>query len=226
VVQFFSAFLVFLALHSVPALPAVRSGIMARTGRPTYFIGYSAASVIALGWLFSAALALDYVPLWDLQPWHAAVTLTLAPLGGFLVLAGLASTNPLSISIRSSDKPGAVVSITRHPVPWGFAIWALGHIAANGDLRSLLLFGGFALFALVAIPMSEKRAKRRLGEEWRSSSANTSIVPLRAFVSGHRPRFDRPMAIAALVTAALSVWLLFGGGHALLFGADPIAIFG
>ena len=159
-ISFFSAFATFLLLHSIPALPAVRAGIVARLGRPAYFIGYSLASIAALAWLFSAALSLAYIPLWDLQPWHAAVTFLFAPFGGFLVIAGLLSRNPLSISIRSSEEAGAITRITRHPVLWGFAIWASGHIVANGDLRSLLLFGGFVLFALGAIPMTEKRARR------------------------------------------------------------------
>jgi uncharacterized membrane protein len=224
-VPFVSAFAVFLLLHSIPAVPAVRSGIIARIGRPAYITVYSAASLAALGWLFSTALSLDYVPLWDLRPWHAVITFILAPLGGFLVIAGLVSTNPLSISIRSSDHVGSIVGITRHPVLWGFAIWALGHIAANGDLRSLLLFGGFALFALGSIPMTEKRARRRLGDRWDALAKNTSIMPFKAFISGRRPDWDVAMFAAAVIAAALGAWLLLGGGHALLFGADPIAIF-
>jgi uncharacterized membrane protein len=96
------AFATFLALHSVPALPAVRAEIIRRTGRPIYFAVYSALSLTALAWVFSSALSLDYVPLWDLQPWGATITFVLAPPGLFLVLAGLFSQNPLSVSIRST----------------------------------------------------------------------------------------------------------------------------
>ncbi|WP_160012432.1 NnrU family protein [Rhizobium sp. 18055] len=225
-ISFFSAFAIFLLLHSIPALPAIRAGIIGRLGRPAYFIGYSAASVAALVWLFSAALSLDYIPLWDLHPWQAVVTFALAPLGGFLVIAGLLSRNPLSVSVRSSEEVAAVARITRHPVLWGFAIWAVGHIVANGDLRSVLLFGGFAMFALGAIPMTEKRARRRLGDRWSALSRNTGIVPFAAMFAGHRLSVDRAMILAFAVTVALVCWLILGGGHAMLFGADPIAIFG
>jgi uncharacterized membrane protein len=225
-ISFLSAFATFLLLHSIPALPALRAGIIGRLGRPAYLVGYSAASVAALVWLFSAALSLDYIPLWDLRPWQAAVTFVLAPFGGFLVVAGLLSRNPLSITIRSSDEVGAVARITRHPVLWGFAIWASGHIVANGDLRSLLLFGGFALFALGAIPMTEKRARRRLGDRWSALSQSTGIIPFAALAKGHRLAIDGAMVVAFAVTAALACWLLLRGGHAMLFGADPIAIFG
>ncbi len=225
-ISFVAAFAVFLLLHSVPAIPAVRTGVISQIGKPVYLISYSVVSTAALVWLFSAALALDYVPLWDLQPWHAAVTFVLAPLGGFLVLAGVFSENPLSIAMRSSERRGAVVQVTRHPVLWGFAFWASGHLVANGDLRSLLLFGGFALFALAAIPMAEKRARRRLGGRWQALSEGTSIVPLARRPSRWRLTLDLPMLLAAALTAGISCWLLLGGGHATLFGVDPIAAFG
>jgi uncharacterized membrane protein len=226
VIAFLAAFALFVLLHSLPAVPTIRSGIILHVGRPFYFVCYSLASTLALVWLFSAALALDYIPLWELRPWHAAITFVLAPLGGFLVIAGLLSPNPLSISIRSSGVPGAITRISRHPVLWGFAMWAIGHIAANGDLRSLLLFGGFALFALGAIPVAERRAKRRLGENWAILSAGTSVWPLAGCFEDHPPSLDRDLLVALVGSAALVGWLLFAGGHSMLFGADPVAIFG
>lgn len=222
---FLAAFALFLALHSVPAIPAIREGIIRRTGRPLYFSVYSLLSILALIWVFASALALDYIPLWDLQPWHAAITFVLAPIGLFLVCAGLFSANPLSISLRNSPVPGSIATITRHPVLWGFAFWALGHIAANGDVRSLLLFGGLAAFPLAMIPMIEKRAKRRLGPSWMRLAEGTSILPMAAVVRGRRMTVDVPMALALLVVFAVVAWLLFAGGHAMLVGADPVSIF-
>ncbi|WP_082336787.1 NnrU family protein [Rhizobium ecuadorense] len=224
-IEFLAAFALFVALHSAPAVPVIRSGIIHRVGRPIYFVGYSTVSILALIWVFSSALAMEYMPLWELQPWHAAVTFVLAPLRIFLVIAGLLSANPLSITLNPSPTLGSVTKITRHPVPWGFAVWAGGHIAANGDLRSLLLFGGFAGFALAAIPMIEKRAKRRLGSTWTDLAEHTSIWPLAACFKGEQPMIDMPMLLAVLVTASLTAWLLFAGGHSAMFGADPVAIF-
>ncbi|MBB3593783.1 putative membrane protein [Rhizobium sp. BK529] len=225
-IQFLSAFTVFLMLHSIPAIPNIRLRIIGSIGKRVYITAYSIASLAALVWLFSAALALDYIPLWELRPWHAAVTFVLAPVGCFLVLAGLMSANPLSISIRSTELADAVVRITRHPVQWGFALWALGHVIANGDLRSLLLFGGLGLFALAGIPMAERRARKYLGNDWDIHAAQTSIWPLVAFVSGVRPKSDAALVAAAVATSALVAWLLLAGGHAMLFGADPISVFG
>lgn len=39
----------------------------------------------------------------------------------------------------------------RHPMLTGFALWALAHLAVNGDLPSFVLFGGLLTWALVEI---------------------------------------------------------------------------
>ncbi|MDK1493623.1 NnrU family protein [Sinorhizobium sp. 7-81] len=221
--EFLLAFAVFLALHMVPAMPKLREWLIQRLGRKGYFAGYSLLSIVALAWVFHAALTLDFIPLWDPAPWQAWVTFVLAPLGIFFVLAGLFSENPLSISIfQGTGGTGAVVSITRHPVLWGFLVWAAGHVIPNGDLRSLVLFGGFALFAAGGFLMIERRARRRLGDKWPSAAAGTSILPFAAILGGRaRFRVDPVLVLSAFATGAITLWLL-AGGHYAIFGADPL----
>jgi uncharacterized membrane protein len=70
------------------------------------------------------------------------VPLVLTTIGLCFLLAGLLSPNPASITPRQSElAPGAITTVTRHPVLWGFALWAGSHLVPNGDLRSRLLFG-------------------------------------------------------------------------------------
>ncbi|OOG70807.1 hypothetical protein BLJAPNOD_04252 [Ensifer sp. M14] len=221
--HFLAAFAVFLALHMVPAWPTLRQRLITMLGRRAYFGLYSLLSIVALIWVFQAALALDFIPLWEPAPWQAWTTFILAPSGVFLVLAGLFSENPLSISIfQGNARKGAIVSVTRHPVLWGFLFWAVGHVVANGDLRSLVLFGGFALFALGGFFMVEKRARRRLGDTWSIARQGTSIIPLAAMLKGQAHlRLDPVMILSAFATAAITFWLL-AGGHYAMFGADPL----
>jgi uncharacterized membrane protein len=108
-------------------------------------------------------------------------------------------------------------------VLWGFLLWALGHLVPNGDLRSLILFGGFAVFSIGGLFMLEKRARRKFGAAWLEATSASSVVPFKALIEGRaKPTFDLSMAVAALSTALLVGWLLVLGGHALLFGADPL----
>ncbi|GAB5483306.1 MAG: NnrU family protein [Parasphingorhabdus sp.] len=39
----------------------------------------------------------------------------------------------------------------RHPMLTGMLLWAAGHLLANGDSRSVVLFGGLGLWALISI---------------------------------------------------------------------------
>ncbi|MCV3768694.1 NnrU family protein [Rhizobium sp. TRM95796] len=214
------AFSVFIALHSVPAIPALRGRLIEKMGRRAYLIAYSVVSTLVLGWLFYEALQTDYIELWEPAPWQAWITLLLAPVGLFLVTAGLISQNPFSVTLRrQTDKVGAIVRFTRHPVLWGFFVWAIGHIAPNGDLRSLLLFGGFALFSLGGVAMQERRGRKRLGARWTIVSKGTSCV----FRNPFNIRWDA-LARLAFALTVLTAALLLRGGHLETFGVDPMAM--
>ncbi len=39
----------------------------------------------------------------------------------------------------------------RHPMLWGTAVWASAHLLANGDMASLVLFGGIGIWALISM---------------------------------------------------------------------------
>lgn len=220
---FLLALALFLALHSIPAIPPIRAGLVAIAGRRAYLFVYSLASVASLAWVFHAAFALDYVELWPPAPWQAWIAVALVPVALFLLIAGLISSNPLSISFRRREsRPGAIVSITRHPVLWGFFLWALGHVVANGDLRSLLLFGSLGLFAIMGMAITERRNRRRLGAEWATAIASSSVLPFVAIVQ-RRARLNLDRALLASLAAAMALTaVLLAGGHAALFAADPL----
>ena len=223
--QFLLALALFLALHMVPAIPALRARLVAAMGRRAYLVVYSLVSLLMLAWLFHAALQLDFVPLWDPEPWQAWFPLVLMPLALALLLAGLMSPNPASITLRKPDlRPGAITTVTRHPVLWGFALWAGSHLVPNGDLRSLLLFGALLAFALLGMVITDRRARRRLGAQWAEVERTTSVLPFAAALAGRtRLRLDAALVMALLIGSTLTAWLLLGG-HAVLFGADPLAM--
>ncbi len=47
--------------------------------------------------------------------------------------------------------PSNLQRVIRHPQLMGVAVWAIGHLLANGDQRSLLLFGGIGLWTVAEI---------------------------------------------------------------------------
>ena len=51
---------------------------------------------------------------------------------------------------------GALLSGMRHPMLTGFALWALAHLLVNGNLASIVLFGGLLLYVPVQIMLINK----------------------------------------------------------------------
>lgn len=45
----------------------------------------------------------------------------------------------------------------RHPMLTGVIVWGIAHLLANGDIRSVVLFGGMTLWALLSIFLINKR---------------------------------------------------------------------
>lgn len=43
---------------------------------------------------------------------------------------------------------GTLYPRMRHPMLWGAVVWAVAHLLVNGDVASLILFGGIGLWAL------------------------------------------------------------------------------
>jgi uncharacterized membrane protein len=229
VIEFLGALALFLASHSIPARPRVRARLVGRLGERGYILGYSVLSLALLAWLLSAASRAPFLPLWDLAIWQYYVPIALMLPAFLLFVGGAVCPNPLSISFSRSAfdprRPG-IVAVTRHPILWGFALWAFAHVVPNGDLVSVVMFGGFGSFALVAMAIVDRRKRRALGASWHDLAKPTSIVPFGALAAGRTgmvwrtPQLIATLAIGAGLYATL-LWL-----HPWLFGPDPRLAFG
>ncbi|MBO9478350.1 hypothetical protein J7382_12460 [Shimia sp. R11_0] len=55
-----------------------------------------------------------------------------------------------------APRKGRLLNKMRHPMLTGFALWAAAHLWVNGDMPSLILFGGLLLWALVEMQVINK----------------------------------------------------------------------
>lgn len=170
-IEFLLALLAFLAAHSIPARPAIRSRFVAVLGERPYIVLYSLLSIGLLAWLISAAVRAPTILLWPTNLFTYQLALAFMLPASWLLIGGLLTPNPLSISFSRTGfdptRPG-LVGVTRHPVLWGFALWTLLHTIANGDLISLIMFGGLLIFSLAGMRLLDRRRRRQLGEGgWR-----------------------------------------------------------
>jgi uncharacterized membrane protein len=228
--EFLAAIALFLVAHVVPPVPSVRRQLIAWFGERAYVLGYCVVSLAGVAWMIAAARRAPYLPLWDPAPWQALAPVSVMPLATWLLFAGLAEPNPLSVSLRRAGPKtelGPAAAVTRHPVLWAFLLWALSHIAPNGDVVSLILFGGMAVFALGGLVAVDRRARRRLGEaRWLTLAAATSIVPFAAMLAGRAcARVSLGLVLSVVAALGADLWFLLQG-HELLIGPDPLALYG
>ena len=170
--------------HLFPAAaPVARDNLIKKLGENPYkgifsLLILAALLMIVFGWKSAIPSAL-YAP----------------PIGpgivpSVLVLSGL-------VIFFASQTGGHIKRLIRHPQMTGVLFWSTAHLLVNGDSRSVSLFGGFALWAVLEIILINRR---------------------------EGPRVDRPAASISqdLVSIVIGgvVFALVGHFHLQLFGVS------
>lgn len=133
----------FIAIHMIPSFPDLRGSLRQKLGASGYLIVFSLASLAAFGLIIYGKANAQFQTLYSPPLWGRHVAWVLVPIS-FVLLAG-------------AYLPGNIKRFTAHPMLWGVVIWSIAHLLANGDLASVFLFGGFGLFALVAMYSAQLR---------------------------------------------------------------------
>lgn len=207
--EFTFVFIAFMLSHAIPAMPRLKQAIVARLGRRGYLIGYSLVSLALFYWLILAAGRAPFVEFWPQTSWQRWLVNVAMPAAIALIVFGAGAPNPFAFGGAQGFDPArpGIAGVTRHPLMWGFALWAGAHLLANGDLAHLIFFGTLLLLALAGVWMGERRARRLLGADWARLTARTSILPGWALVSGRwRPAQAPPwrrLVIAVVIWAVL-----------------------
>ena len=217
------AALAFLGLHAIPSTP-LRGAIVRAVGEPIYLVVFSILAAAALFWLGWAYTEAPFEYLWAAPSWALWIPLIVMPFAFFLLACGLTTRNPTAVMaqklVRPSTPTPGIFRITRHPVMWGFALWGLSHMPANGEQASLVLFGTISLLALSGMPVLDRRAAARLGPIWQTVEQATSVIPFLAVIQGRTTiRWWEIGLVRAWFGGAL--YLIFLFIHGQLFGISP-----
>lgn len=137
-----------LVLWCVPHLfkslaPGVRANAVARFGEGPWkgivaLVTLAAVALMVIGYRNAA-----YIHVWTPPAWLWHVNNLLMVLAVLVFIAG-SFASPVRRRIR-------------HPQLTGVKIWAVAHLLVNGDLASVILFGGLLAWAVVAVIFINRR---------------------------------------------------------------------
>jgi uncharacterized membrane protein len=127
----------FLGVHLLTTQRDLRARFVVSMGEGGYKGFYSLVSLAGLGlmvWGFAHYRSAGMIDVW--YPPAAFRHITEA-----LML-------PSVILVAASYIRGRIYTVLKHPMLAGVKLWAAAHLLANGDLGSIILFGGFLAWAV------------------------------------------------------------------------------
>ena len=139
----------FFGAHLIPTLPELRARLVGTIGSRPYsglfaLVSLAALVLIMLGYGQMQGLGRGNPQLWVPPSWTKHVTMLLMV--------------PAMILLVAAYVPSGICTAVRHPMLAAVMLWAFGHLLANGDLASVLLFGSFLVYGAYDIISASQRA--------------------------------------------------------------------
>ena len=168
----------FVGTHFVLSHP-LRAPLVRAIGEGGFAGVYSLVAALTLGASVWAWRKTPVDPLWTAPQavWWLAIPLML--FAAILFVGSVTAPNPalMGAAKTAGARPRGVQTITRHPMMWAFAIWALVHASVSGDARTVALCVAIGALALVGARFQDGKKRSQLGEHWTAHEAATSFVP-------------------------------------------------
>ena len=170
------ACLAFVGSHFALSHP-LRPGLVKRMGERRFQLLYSVIALVTFGvmiWVYNGVG--DQPSLWSIGETGWIVATILMWLASILLVGSFVG-NPALPGAPRVSAPGGVLAITRHPMMWSFAIWAVVHLVLVATPKAALLDGAILLLALGGAVGQDKKKSKLMGARWHEWSAQTSFMP-------------------------------------------------
>ncbi|MCH9000089.1 MAG: NnrU family protein [Proteobacteria bacterium] len=215
---------VFVFGHFLLSSRPLRAPLVRTLGQGGFLSLYSLAVAAAFLWMLTAYREAPAFEVWAPVPVLNWVPILVMPVAIFLVLAGITTANPTMVGGEQRIAAGGparrapgIISVTRHPFLWGTTLWALSHLAANGEAAEMVVMGGILALSLGGMAHIDERREAALGSAWGPVKLTTSVVPFVAILSG-RAELDwkgigwwRPAGALALYAAIMQAHAWIAG---------------
>lgn len=215
----------FCGSHVLLSSTGLRGSLRDQLGERGFLAVYSLTALVTFAWFVMAYAHAPTIVLWPRRMWTAVVPVVVMPLAAVLLVAGYTTSNPTAVGMeraaRADDPAPGMLRVTRHPVMWGIGLWAVSHVIANGDLRSLLFFGAFAALSLGGTLLIDRKKRLALGSNWARLAEVTSNLPFAALLTGRARLRWRDIGFLRLA-AGLLLYAVLYNAHRLIAGVPVI----
>jgi uncharacterized membrane protein len=127
---------IFIGAHVFITLRGQRAAAIAHIGEWPYkgvIALLSLIGILLIGYGFARYRAAGFIEVWQPPSWTRHVNNVLLW--------------PAFVCLAAAYIPGDIKRVLKHPMLVGIKLWAIGHLIANGDLGSIILFGSILLWA-------------------------------------------------------------------------------
>jgi len=211
-VTLIAACIAFVGTHFALSHP-LRAPLVGMLGEKGFMALYSVVALACLYWMGEGFKAASPVLLGGSGTigWIVASVLTVIAM---VLLLGSFRANPAlpapgAEKVAATREPSGAFMVTRHPMMWGFALWAIAHIVLWWSWRTNILALAILILALLGAHLQDRKKEALMGEAWASWEAKTS----------YWPRWSKLLSAGwVLWVAALVAWFVFTWMHMRLAG--------
>jgi uncharacterized membrane protein len=207
--------ILFVGTHFLLSHP-LRAPLVARVGERGFQIVYSVVAIATFILLVRAYQAMPAeLPLWAVGDGLWALASLLVLLASILFMGSLIGNPALAMpgAEASAAAPArGVFAITRHPMMWGFALWAAAHMLVVPMVSQMILCGALILLALGGSRAQDAKKARLMGAAWQDWAARTVFIPFGGQLS-RRLRWGDAMPRPHALFGGVVLWLVATWAH-------------